>query len=73
MDRLQRIQQIEVISDEEAAILRRLPGSRRVAMLDEMVEFGRQLMLSRLRETHPDWTDEERRRELARRIARATE
>lgn len=71
MDRTERINRIELIGDDEAAILRRIPGARRVAMLDQLFEFGRDLMLARLREVHPDWSDQEQRREVARRIASA--
>ena len=73
VERLRVIERVEILGHDEAAVLRRLSGARRIAMLDELVEFGRGLMLARLRETHPDWTDDERRAELARRIARATE
>ena len=73
MERVRVIERIEVISDDEAAVLRRLPGARRVAMLDELVEFGRGLMLARLRETHPEWSEEQRRAEVARRVACASE
>lgn len=73
MDRLERIHRIEIISDEQAAILRRIPGARRVAMMDALCDFGRELMFARLRATHPTWTDEQRATEVARRVARASE
>ena len=73
MNLAQKIGRMELIGDDQAAILRRIPGARRVAMLDQLCEFGRDLMLSRLREVHPDWTDDQRRREVARRIARASQ
>jgi len=73
MDHIARIRRIELLGDDEAAVLRRIPGARRVAMLDQLSEFGRDLMLSRLRDVYPDWTDDQRRREVARRISCASQ
>lgn len=65
------IRRIEVIGDMEAAILRRMGGTRRLAKLDEMCEFGRAMMAAGARYRHPDWTDEQVRREVARIITDA--
>jgi len=73
MDRLERIRHIEIMDDEHAAIVRSIPGSCRVAMMDELCEFGRSLMRARIRTAHPSWTEEELNHEVARRIAIASE
>lgn len=71
MDHIARIAHIEVIDDESAAVLRKIPGSKRLAMVDELIAFGRNLMRSRMRELHPDWDEGKIAREVARRIADA--
>ena len=71
MDHIARIAEIEVIDDESAAVLRKLPGSKRLAMVDELVAFGRNLMRSRMRQLHPEWDELMIARAVARNIANA--
>lgn len=59
---------IEVIDEASAAILRALGPAGRLAMLDQMVTAGRELMITRIRAEHPDWNDVRVRDELLRRL-----
>jgi predicted RNase H-like nuclease len=69
MDRLERIARMEVIDDATAAAMRRLSGVERVRMLDAMVASGRDLMRSRVRAQHPEWSEAQVASELARRLS----
>ncbi len=51
--------QIEVVTDEMAAVLRRKTGAERLAILDRLFTFATQLLQSRLRADHPDWSDQQ--------------
>ena len=50
----------------QAAIQRRLTGEQRLCLAFEMSMLTRELCFARLRQEHPDWTDDERRREVLR-------
>lgn len=52
-------------------IYRRMTPSARLALAMQMNDSMRALMDSGLRSTHPHWTSDERRREIARRIRHA--
>jgi len=73
MTPLERIAWIEIIDESEAAILRGVPPMRRVALMDSLCEFGRSMMLARVRRQHPGWSRDDCLREAARRIADAPE
>lgn len=64
---------IEVLEDEYAEVLRRIPGSERLRQLDDMYVFARQMTFARIRSAHPDWTVEEVEREISRSIADAAD
>jgi hypothetical protein len=59
---------MEVIGDVEAEVLRRMAPSARVAMIDSMYRFGRDIYRSRVRADHPDWTDAQCEAEVSRRL-----
>ena len=59
---------IEVIDDRSAEALRRMGPQRRLHMLNELTRFGFQMMAAGTRSRHPDWTEEEIAREVARRV-----
>ncbi len=50
----------------QVRIHRRLTGSERLALALEMSAATRDLVLTRLRHQHPDWSDRELKRELLR-------
>jgi hypothetical protein len=60
--------QIEVVDPAVAAILRRKTVTERVAMILDANETMRKLIEGPLRSRHPDWTDEQINREVARRM-----
>lgn len=64
--------QIEVVDPAVAAILRRKTVTERAAMMFEANELMRKMIAAPLRARHPDWTDEQIRREVARRMLRET-
>jgi hypothetical protein len=60
--------QIEVVDPAIAAILRRKTITERVAMVLDANVTMRKLIEGPLRARHPDWTDQQIQREIARRI-----
>ncbi len=50
----------------QASIHRRLTGSQRLTIALEMSDFVRKLSLSRLRAEHPEWSEQDLKRELVR-------
>ncbi len=50
----------------QAAIHRRMSGDQRLRLACEMSDAARELALTRLRETHPDWTSRQMVHELLR-------
>ncbi|HVT81152.1 MAG TPA: hypothetical protein VHM90_10890 [Phycisphaerae bacterium] len=70
MDRLKnlkRIERMEVIDDKSAEFMRRLTGEQRVQLACRLEDSLRQMVRRRIRDEHPDWTEPQIRRELARR------
>jgi hypothetical protein len=63
------LSRIEVIDDETARILRGKTGAERLAMANDMFNSARRMLLSHLAAEHPDWTEEQVTREVARRIS----
>ncbi len=47
--------------------LRRMSGEERVRLAAEWYEAGHDIMAAGIRDAHPDWTEEEVRREVRRR------
>ena len=60
---------IEVVDDAMAAILRGKTGAERLAMASAMFESARRMLLSHLAAEHPDWSEEQVKREAARRLS----
>lgn len=60
---------IEVVDPDVAAILRKIQPYERVALTAQAFETARLLAQAQVMRAHPDWTDEQVRREVARRIA----
>jgi hypothetical protein len=59
---------IEVVDDTIAAVLRAKAPWERVAMVGQANRTVRQLIAGGVRVKHPDWTDEQVSREVARRM-----
>ena len=55
----------------QSAIFKRMPPSRKLELAAAMTRQARELMDSGLRQAHPEYTEEQRRREIARRILHA--
>jgi hypothetical protein len=62
--------QIEVIEDELAEALRRKTPAERVAMISEADQTMRLLIEGGLRTRHRDWSDDQVRAEVVRRMMR---
>jgi hypothetical protein len=60
---------IEVIDHDVAAVLRKMQPHERVALTAQAFETARQLAQAQVMRMNPDWTEEQVRREVARRIA----
>lgn len=58
----------EVADDRTASIMRRLSAAQKVAKVDELIAFGRGLMAAGVRAENPGWSEEQVRREVARRV-----
>jgi hypothetical protein len=56
----------------QSAIYRKMPPEQRLAQAVRMNRQMRALMDAGLRQQKPEWTDDERRREIARRILHAS-
>ena len=61
--------QIEVMDDQMAEILRQKTGAERLAIASGMFASARRMLLSHLRATHPEWSEEQIRREAGRRLS----
>ena len=64
--------QIEVVDEAVAKVLRSKEPSERVAMIGQANRTMRALLAGHVRTRHPDWSDEQVRREVARRLLRGT-
>lgn len=60
---------VEVIDDQMAAVLRAQSGADRLRIASGMFAFARRMILAQLRAEHPEWTEEQIRREAARRLS----
>lgn len=58
---------MEVITDEDAAVLRRLGGAGRLRLIDKLNRASRALIQSRVRSNHPDWSGARCEAEVSRR------
>lgn len=59
----------ESVTDEMARVLREKSGAQRLAMTHRMWRFAYQIATRSVRGQHPDWTDSEVRKEVARRMS----
>ena len=59
----------EAMDDEMAEVLRAKTDGERLQIAFRMFSFARRMILSNLRAEHPDWSEEQIRRETARRIS----
>ena len=64
-----RIRTIEVIDTRVAEILRRKTPAERLAMADGMWRFARQMIRAIIAQEHPDWSEAEIQRHVARRMS----
>jgi hypothetical protein len=65
--------QIEVVDDDVAEILRRKSYAERVAMISGAHRTMRLLIEGAIRTDHPDWSDEQIRAAVARRMTRGAD
>lgn len=64
--------QIEVVDEAIAEILRRKTPAQRVAMILDAECAMRHVVAGGVRHAHPDWDDQQVRREVARRMSHET-
>jgi hypothetical protein len=64
-----RIRTIEVIDTQVAEILRKKTPAERLAMADEIWRFARQMIHAIIAQEHPDWSEAEIQRHVARRMS----
>jgi hypothetical protein len=64
-----RMRKIEILDDQMAELLRSKTEAERFAMIDKFWRFARQLVQAMIVHEHPDWTEEQVRREVARRMS----
>jgi hypothetical protein len=62
-------QGLVIIDDQLATILARKTMTERIAMADGLWRSARKVVQAMLRREHPEWTEEEIRREVARRMS----
>lgn len=67
--RIPRPEDVEVIDDVMARVYAAKTGAERLAIASGMFASARRMILSHLRTEHPDWTEEQVRREAARRLS----
>ena len=63
------IQTMEILDDAMADILRRKTPAERLAIADGMWIFARDMLHATLLREHPDWTEDELNRMVARRLS----
>jgi hypothetical protein len=62
--------QIEVVDEDVAAILRKKSPAERVAMASDAHHTATLMLVAQVRAHHPDWTNEQIQKEVARRLTR---
>jgi hypothetical protein len=62
--------QIEVVDEAVAAILRQKTPSQRIALAGSAHRTARAILTARIRSQHSDWSDEQVRDAVARRLTR---
>ena len=61
--------QIEVVDDAMAEILRRKTPAERIRIGFALWTSARDMLMTHLKKTHPDWNDERVAKEVARRLS----
>jgi hypothetical protein len=64
-----RIRTIEIVDDRVVEILRSKTPAQRLAIADGMWSFARQMIRAIMAREHPDWSEDEIDREVARRMS----
>jgi hypothetical protein len=64
---------IEVIDDRTAEILRRMSPTEKIQASSDMFEHAKTMIAASLRAFHPQWSEDEIRRETMKRFTRAAE
>lgn len=67
-----RPEDIEVVDDALARVYAMKTGAERLAIASGMYRSAREMLLSHLRTTHPDWSEMRVLREVARRLSHGT-
>ncbi len=62
-------QQIEVVDDKMAQVLRLKTGAERLQIASEMFSSARQMIINMLRSQHPDWDEQKINTQAARRLS----
>jgi len=62
-------EQIEVVDDEMAEVLRRKTPAERLAMAFSLWTSTRDMLMSHLKKAHPEWDEEMINKEVARRLS----
>ena len=64
--------QIEVVDDTMAEILRRKTPAERIRIGFTLWTSARNMLMTHLRKTHPDWNDDQIKKEVAKRLSHGT-
>jgi len=64
-----RIRTIEVVDDGVAEILRKKSAAERLAIADGLRRFPREMIGANIAREHPEWSEEEIQRQVARRMS----
>jgi hypothetical protein len=67
------LSRIEVVSDEMAEVLRRMTPQERLAVANRIWVTARKAVEHIVRSENPDWTEEQVRREILRRMLPGTD
>ena len=60
---------VEIVNEEVARILRTKTGAERLKIAFGMYESARRMLTSMLTADHPDWSEEQVRKEVGRRLS----
>jgi hypothetical protein len=63
------IQKMEILDDAMAEILRRKTPAERLAIANGMWRFARDMLRANIAREHPDWTEDQVNRMVARRLS----
>ncbi|MGA7501766.1 MAG: hypothetical protein WBX00_33965 [Isosphaeraceae bacterium] len=64
-----RLRRIAILDDRMAELLRSKTEAERFAMIDRSWRFARQMIQAMIVHEHPDWSEDQVRREVARRMS----